>query len=91
MQAKRWDAVVGRPEIQKFAGALQGQRASKGVFITTSGYPREAEDYVSRINAKIIPIDGTSLARLMVDHIVGVSRVGAYELKRVDSDYFETD
>ena len=61
------------------------------MFITTSGYPREAEDYVSRINAKIIPIDGTSLARLMVDHNVGVSHVGVNELKRVDSDYFETD
>jgi len=89
VQAKRWEGTVGRPEIQKFAGALQGQRASKGVFITTSAYSRDAIDYVGMINSKIILIDGEQLAGLMVDHDVGVSTVGMYELKRLDNDYFE--
>lgn len=89
VQAKRWEGTVGRPEIQKFAGALQGQRASKGVFITTSAYSRDAIDYVGMINSKIILIDGEQLAGLMADHDVGVSTVGMYELKRLDNDYFE--
>lgn len=89
VQAKRWECVVGRPEIQKFAGALQGQRANKGVFITTSSFTREASDYANIINTKIILIDGEHLAGLMVDHNVGVSLLGVYELKKIDSDYFE--
>jgi restriction system protein len=89
VQAKRWDATVGRPEIQKFAGALQGQRANKGVFITTSQFSRDAEEYANAINSKIILIDGERLSSLMVDHNVGVTPVGVYELKRIDSDYFE--
>ena len=89
IQAKRWDGVVGRPEVQKFAGALQGQRASKGVFITTSSYSKEALDYVNVIASKIILIDGGRLVSLMVDHNVAVARVGTYELKRIDTDYFE--
>jgi restriction system protein len=89
VQAKKWDSTVGRPEIQKFAGALQGQRANKGVFITTSEFSREADEYVNAINAKIILIDGRRLAQLMVDHNIGVAPIGTYELKRVDSDYFE--
>jgi restriction system protein len=89
IQAKRWEGVVGRPEIQKFAGALQGQRANKGVFITTSSYSREAVDYANVIATKIILIDGESLVSLMVDHNVAVARVGIYELKRIDTDYFE--
>lgn len=89
VQAKRWEATVGRPEIQKFAGALQGQRANKGVFITTSNFSREAEDYANVINSKIILIDGERLAQLMVDHNVGVTPIGVYELKKVDTDYFE--
>lgn len=89
VQAKRWEGTVGRPEIQKFAGALQGQRASKGVFITTSTYTRDAIEYVDVINSKIILIDGERLAGLMVDHNVGVSTIGMYELKRLDNDYFE--
>ncbi|WEN41616.1 Mrr restriction system protein [Thauera sp. GDN1] len=91
IQAKRWEGTVGRPEIQKFAGALQGQRATKGVFITTSNFSREAEEYASIINTKIILLDGERLATLMVDHNVGVSMLGVYELKKVDSDYFEGD
>lgn len=89
VQAKRWEGTVGRPEIQKFAGALQGQRANKGVFITTSNFTREAEDYAGIISSKIILITGEQLAKLMVDHNVGVSQISNYELKRIDSDYFE--
>jgi restriction system protein len=89
IQAKRWEGTVGRPEIQKFAGALQGQRANKGVFITTSNFSREAEEYANIITSKIILINGEQLATLMVDHNVGVSPIGAFEIKRIDSDYFE--
>lgn len=90
LQAKRWSATVGRPEIQKFAGALQGHRAKKGVFITTSEFSREAEDYVNRIESKIVLIDGRKLAELMFEHDIGVTRVETYELKRIDGDYFES-
>lgn len=89
VQAKRWEGTVGRPEVQKFAGALQGHRASKGVFITTSSYSREALDFVNLINTKIILVSGEELTRMMVDHNVGVSTVGMYELKKIDADYFE--
>ncbi len=88
IQAKRWEATVGRPEIQKFAGALQGHRARKGVFITTSGYSSDALEFVSRIDSTIVLIDGVMLARLMIDHNVGVSPTRSYEMKRIDSDYF---
>ena len=89
VQAKRWEGTVGRPEIQKFAGALQGHRANKGVFITTSSYSREAVEYSRLINTKIILIDGIELTGLMIDHNVGISSVGVYEVKKVDTDYFE--
>jgi restriction system protein len=89
IQAKRWEGTVGRPEIQKFAGALQGQRANKGVFITTSNFSREAEEYANIITSKIILINGEQLATLMVDYNVGVSPISAFEIKRIDSDYFE--
>lgn len=89
VQAKRWEGTVGRPEIQKFAGALQGQRANKGVFITTSGFSKDAEEYAGVISSKIILIAGEQLSKLMVDHNVGVSPISKYELKRIDSDYFE--
>jgi len=89
IQAKRWENTVGRPEIQKFAGALQGHRANKGVFITTSTYTREATEYSGMINTKIILIDGIELTSLMIDHNVGVSSIGAYEVKKIDTDYFE--
>lgn len=88
LQAKRWDSSVGRPEIQKFAGALQGQRARKGIFITTSNFTTDALDYVSRIDTKIILIDGLRLARLMFDHGIGVTTASSYDVKRIDSDYF---
>ena len=89
IQAKRWQGSVGRPEIQKFVGALQGQRARKGVFITTSTYTAEAVDYASRIDTKVVLIDGKTLSGLMIDFDVGVSVSASYVVKRVDSDYFE--
>lgn len=88
IQAKKWQDTVSRPEIQKFAGALQGQRAKKGVFITTSTFSSGARDYVSRIDSKIILIDGETLAQLMIDYNVGVNSIASYELKRIDLDYF---
>lgn len=88
IQAKRWENTVGRPEIQKFVGALTGQRARKGLFITTSDFSGEAHDYVSRIETKVVLIDGETLAQLMIDHNVGVSTITTYELKKIDSDYF---
>ena len=89
IQAKRWQGSVGRPEIQKFVGALQGQRAKKGVFITTSSYTAEAIDYALRIDTKVVLIDGQLLANLMMDFDVGVSVSASYIVKRIDSDYFE--
>ena len=89
IQAKRWQGSVGRPEIQKFVGALQGQRARKGVFITTSAYTAEAVEYASRIDTKVVLIDGKQLASLMTDFDVGVSVSASYLVKRLDSDYFE--
>jgi len=91
IQAKRWEAVVGRPEIQKFAGALQGQRARKGIFIATSSFSRDAYDYVRNIDTKIILIDGRTLAEYMIDNNVGVTVEASYELKRIDGDYFAED
>lgn len=89
IQAKRWQGPVGRPEIQKFVGALQGQRAKKGVFITTSNYTAEATDYAGRIDTKVVLIDGKQLAGLMIDFDVGVAPAATYTVKRIDSDYFE--
>jgi restriction system protein len=91
IQAKRWDNVVGRPEIQKFAGALLGRKAKKGIFITTSGYTQEALDYAQSLENKVVLIDGVRLAQLMIEHNLGVSSVTAYEIKRIDSDYFVED
>ena len=88
IQAKRWQAPIGRPEIQKFAGALQGHRANKGILITTSSFTKDAEDYVAKINSKIVLIDGEQLSQLMIDHNVGVTPVTSYETKKIDSDYF---
>ena len=91
IQAKRWENTVGRPEIQKFVGALTGQRAKKGLFITTSDFSKDSLDYVSRIDTKIVLIDGETLAQLMIDHNVGVSTIASYELKKIDSDYFSEE
>lgn len=91
LQAKRWEAAVGRPEIQKFVGALHGQRAKKGVFITTSRFSKEALDYVGQIDPKVVLIDGADLVQLMIDHGVGVSSAALYEVKKVDTDFFIED
>jgi restriction system protein len=91
IQAKRWENTVGRPEIQKFVGALAQQRAKKGLFITTSAFSEDAQDCVSRIEAKVVLIDGETLAQLMIDHNVGVSTVNTFEVKKVDSDYFSEE
>lgn len=88
IQAKKWEATVSRPEIQKFAGALQGKRARKGIFITTSDFSSGSREYVSHIDSKIILIDGVELATYMMDFRVGVSTEAVYELKRLDSDFF---
>ncbi|MDE0108039.1 MAG: restriction endonuclease [Bryobacterales bacterium] len=88
IQAKRWSSTVGRPEVQRFAGALQGKRARKGVFITTSSFSREAVQFANSIETKVILVDGRQLAALMIDHGVGVRTDASYELKRIDSDYF---
>lgn len=88
IQTKKWDNVVGRPEIQKFVGALMGKRAKKGISITTSSFSAEAVNYVSSIDAKIVLIDGKRLAELMIDYDVVFTTVTTYQLKRVDSDYF---
>lgn len=88
IQAKRWESPVGRPEIQKFAGALLGQQARKGIFITTSTFSGEARKYADKIDSRIVLIDGNRLARLMIEHGVGVATVQRYDIKRIDSDYF---
>lgn len=88
VQAKRWKGSVGRVDIQNFVGALAGQKAHKGIFITTSAFAATAVDYVRSIQQKIILIDGDRLAGLMIQHNIGVSEAAAYQIKRVDSDYF---
>lgn len=89
IQAKRWSNPVGRPVIQQFAGALVGQNATKGVFITTSQYSKEARQYVVGLHQKIVLIDGKELARYMIEYNVGVSTKRVYEIKKIDTDYFE--
>jgi restriction system protein len=88
VQAKRWDGTVGRPAVQAFAGSLEGQRARKGVFITTSQFSQDARDYVSRIEKRIVLIDGEQLAQHMIDFGVGVTEVATYIVKKLDLDYF---
>lgn len=89
LQAKRWEGTVGRPEIQKFVGALHGKRARKGVFITTGSFSADAAAYVQTIDPKVALVDGEQLAEYMVDFGLGVSLARAYEVKRIDTDYFE--
>ena len=90
IQAKRWQPgnVVGRPELQKFVGALAGQGAKKGIFITTSSFTRDALDYAPRNETKMVLIDGQQLAQYMIDYNLGVTSLNSYEVKRMDSDYF---
>jgi restriction system protein len=92
VQAKRWTHTVGRPEIQKFFGALHGKRATKGVFITTSDYSGEAKAYAEGVSPRIVLVDGNELARLMIDYGVGTTTItDRYVLKRVDLDYFASE
>ncbi len=88
LQAKRWEGTVGRPEVQKFVGALHGKRAKKGVFITTSKFSDDARHYVETIDPKVILIDGRMLAELMIDHGLGTTTTATFQVKRIDSDYF---
>jgi restriction system protein len=90
IQAKRWESnPVGRPEVMQFAGALQGQKANKGIFITTSRFTDDARNYISQIGSKIVLIDGEQLTNLMIEHDVGVSTVSMYPVKKIDTDYFD--
>jgi len=88
LQAKRWEGSVGRPEIQKFVGALHGQRAKKGVFITTGKFTSGAYEYVSSIDPKVILIDGARLTNYMIDFSLGVYTTRSFDIKKMDSDYF---
>ena len=89
VQAKRWQGTVGRPEIQRFAGALQGQRARKGVFITTSSFTPDARSYAAGLQTTIVLIDGPMLAQLMMDAGIGVSEADTLRVLRADEDYFD--
>jgi restriction system protein len=91
IQAKRWENTVGRPVVQAFAGSMEGMRARKGVLITTSLFSKDAEEYIGRIERKIVLIDGKRLAELMIDHGIGVTTARTYTIKRLDSDYFVED
>lgn len=93
IQAKKYQAStrVGRPALQAFAGSLEGQRAGKGVFLTTSSFTAEAEDYVKRISRRIVLVDGRTLTKLMYDHGIGVRAGRSLVVKRVDDGYFEGD
>lgn len=90
IQAKRWQpgSVVGRPELHKFVGALAGQGAKKGIFITTSSFTKDAVEYIPKNETKIVLIDGEQMAQYMIDFDLGVSQVNKYEIKRIDNDYF---
>ena len=94
IQAKRWDAdtTVGRPEVQKFVGALAGQGAQKGLFITTARFTKEAKNYVGKQSAtKVVLVDGEKLAKLMIEYDLGVSTLNTYPIKKIDSDFFDED
>jgi restriction system protein len=91
IQAKRWEGTVGRPEIQKFVGALHGKRARKGVFITTGTFSTDARDYVSHIEPRVVLIEGRELANYMLDLDLGVTPKATYQVKRIDSDYFNDE
>jgi restriction system protein len=91
IQAKKWqkDKSVGRPEVQAFVGALEGKRANKGIFITTANFTDRAHEYVDGLNKKVVLIDGDRLADLMIDFGIGVTTRNKYEIKELDSDYFD--
>lgn len=90
IQAKRWDSnTVGRPDVMQFVGALQAQKATKGIFITTSRFTDDARRYVLQIGSKIVLIDGDELSQMMVENDIGVSIVSLYPVKKIDTDYFD--
>lgn len=89
IQAKKWENTVGRPEIQKFVGAVQGKRAKKGIFITTSNFSKEALEYASNLDISVVLIDGITLTNLMIENDLGVSVKDTYKIKKIDTDYFE--
>ena len=89
IQAKRWEGSVGRPVIQSFSGSLDGHKAKKGIVITTSQFTQDARDYVTKIDKKIVLIDGEYLAQLMIDNNIAVTTEKTYEIKKIDFDYFE--
>ena len=92
IQAKRWEGTVGRPVIQGFVGSMDFVRARKGVILTTSQFSRDALEFVDRIEGKkVVLIDGSQLADLMIDHNVGVLPTKMYELKEVSNDFFDED
>lgn len=94
IQAKRWDRTtsIGRPELQKFVGALAGQGANKGLFITTAQFTKEARKYAKKQHTtKVVLVDGESLAKLMIEYNLGVSTEAVYQIKRLDSDFFSDD
>jgi restriction system protein len=88
VQAKRWEATVGRPVVQAFVGALQGARASKGIIVTASSFSPDAQSYASTITPRVVLVDGARLAELMIDHGIGVTERKTYSIKRIDGDYF---
>jgi len=89
IQAKRWDGTIGRPDIHKFVGALQGQRAKKGIFITTGKFSTDALEYIKNIDTKIVLIDGNQLSEYMINYNIGVTDIKNYVIKNINSDYFE--
>ncbi|HOL54123.1 MAG TPA: restriction endonuclease [Candidatus Paceibacterota bacterium] len=91
IQAKRWENVVGSKEVRNFVGSLAGQKANKGVFITTSSFTKDALEYVKTIPHKVILIDGEMLTQLMIENDIGVSKITSYDIKKIDSDYFEEE
>ena len=91
IQAKRWEGVVGRPEVQRFYGALAGQNVTKGIFITTSNFSKEAREYVGKIDKRIVLLEGKALAELMINHGVGVTTVSTYLVQRIDEDFFANE
>jgi len=91
IQAKRWDGPIGRPEIQKFCGSLDGKKAKKGVFISTSHFTPDAREYVNIIEKRIVLIDGKQLTQFMIDFCIGVSEEKVFTIKKIDTDYFESE
>lgn len=94
IQAKKWSAdhKVSRPEVQKFAGALQGEKATKGLFITTTEFTKDAQDFAANLlGSNIVLIDGNQLTKLMIKYNLGVAVEQTFEVKRIDSDFFSED